>query len=138
MSDQSAPSKPFKIDIKTLGYDFKANRDITTIFSDDVVIYGNMVRWLWIEKEGYEEENCLILEYNLHDEFENNIITCQFRYVKPDWPGEDPEIDLSLFGGSLDEAMIRYLTNQYRVNLIMKLNRYEIRKLEFEREQRQD
>lgn len=134
MSDNNASSNPFKIDIKTLRYDFKANRDIITIFSDDVVIHDDMIRWLCIKKEGFEEKNCLVLEYNLHDEFENNIITFEFKYVKPDWPGEEPEIDLSLFGDSLDDAMIKYMTSQYRVNLLMKLNWYEIRKIKFEEE----
>lgn len=138
MSDNCASSNQFKIDITTMRYDFRANRDIITIFSDDVVIHDDMIRWLWIEKEGFEEKNCLILEYNLHDEFENNIITCEFKYVKPDWSGEEPEIDLSLFGNSLDDAMIKYMTSQYRVNLLMKLNRYEIRKIKFEREMSQE
>ncbi len=120
-------------------------RNKTIIFEDDVKIDEEMSRYLSITKEDFSEyeeyaeshfgKAKVIIEYSICDEYQNDLI----RVVLSFYQGYSKEtMDLSFFGASLDESMIKYLVNQYRSNLLMKRNRVNIGRLQVMLQEKED
>ncbi len=96
------------------------------VYEDEIKIDDDLNRLVFITKEAVPQEDKVVLEFCISDEYETDLIRCECTFTQH---YTIDEIDLSFFDASLDEAMIKFLTRQYRSNLMMKRNRSNLGRL---------